>query len=189
MVTAALNTQNTLRYVQRTRLPGAVGFLGLLLGTPLARLAKPLGLGLAIVTNVGYNSMGLVLPPACTSARRRRTSWRRSSTTTGGGRERPSRVRFRNYRRLGKELQILPFAGTLLEVLTAAAAAVRASTAGCCRPTDRVKHFAAGTKRFTRFVKCLYTWFSLIGDPLSPRRLLWHFLTMLWHSAPCWAPC
>lgn len=62
MVTAAVNTRNTLRYVQRTGVAGAVGFLGLILGTPLAFLAYPLVLVFTIVTYVGYNFVGLVLP-------------------------------------------------------------------------------------------------------------------------------
>ncbi|SDT52603.1 Glycosyltransferase, catalytic subunit of cellulose synthase and poly-beta-1,6-N-acetylglucosamine synthase [Pseudarthrobacter equi] len=62
MVTAAVNTRNTLRYIQRTGVAGAVGFLGLILGTPLAFLAYPLVLGFTIVTYVGYNFVGLVLP-------------------------------------------------------------------------------------------------------------------------------
>ncbi|MDQ0800090.1 glycosyltransferase involved in cell wall biosynthesis [Arthrobacter sp. SLBN-112] len=52
MVTAAVNTRNTVRYVKRTGVAGAVGFLGLI----------PLVLGFTIVTYVGYNFVGLVLP-------------------------------------------------------------------------------------------------------------------------------
>lgn len=62
MVTAAVNTRNTLRYIRRTGVAGAVGFLGLILGTPLAFLAYPVALGFTIVTYVGYNFVGLVLP-------------------------------------------------------------------------------------------------------------------------------
>ncbi|WP_050683490.1 glycosyltransferase family 2 protein [Arthrobacter sp. ZBG10] len=62
MITAAVNTRNSIRYVRRTGVPGAVGFLGLILGTPLAFLAYPLVLGFTIVTYVGYNFVGLVLP-------------------------------------------------------------------------------------------------------------------------------
>ncbi|WP_285247173.1 glycosyltransferase [Pseudarthrobacter sp. efr-133-R2A-89] len=62
MVTAAVNTRNTVRYVKRTGVAGAVGFLGLILGTPLAFLAYPLVLGFTVVTYVGYNFVGLVLP-------------------------------------------------------------------------------------------------------------------------------
>ncbi|HEU4668542.1 MAG TPA: glycosyltransferase, partial [Arthrobacter sp.] len=42
MVTSAVNARNSVRYVRRTGLAGAVGFLGLILGTPLTFLAYPL---------------------------------------------------------------------------------------------------------------------------------------------------
>jgi cellulose synthase/poly-beta-1,6-N-acetylglucosamine synthase-like glycosyltransferase len=62
MVTSAVNTRNSIRYIRRTGLAGAVGFLGLILGTPLAFLAYPLVLGFTVVTYVGYQFVGLVLP-------------------------------------------------------------------------------------------------------------------------------
>ncbi|VXB78981.1 Glycosyltransferase, catalytic subunit of cellulose synthase and poly-beta-1,6-N-acetylglucosamine synthase [Arthrobacter sp. 9AX] len=62
MVTSAVNTRNSIRYLRRTGLAGAVGFLGLILGTPLAFLAYPLVLGFTVVTYVGYQFVGLVLP-------------------------------------------------------------------------------------------------------------------------------
>lgn len=62
MITSAVNTRNSIRYVQRTGLAGAVGFLCLILGTPLAFLAYPLVLGFTVVTYVGYQAVGLVLP-------------------------------------------------------------------------------------------------------------------------------
>ncbi|WP_284975613.1 glycosyltransferase [Arthrobacter sp. efr-133-TYG-104] len=62
MVTSAVNTRNSLRYINSTGVAGAVGFLGLILGTPLAFLAYPLVVGFTIVTYVGYDVVGLVLP-------------------------------------------------------------------------------------------------------------------------------
>ncbi|MFP3579538.1 glycosyltransferase [Arthrobacter sp. SIMBA_036] len=62
MVTSAVNTRNSLRYIHSTGVAGAVGFLGLILGTPLAFLAYPLVVGFTIVTYVGYDVVGLVLP-------------------------------------------------------------------------------------------------------------------------------
>lgn len=62
MVTSAVNTRNSLRYVQTTGLAGSIGFLGLILGTPLAFLAYPLVVGFTVVTYIGYEVVGLVLP-------------------------------------------------------------------------------------------------------------------------------
>ncbi|MEI2277156.1 glycosyltransferase [Paenarthrobacter ilicis] len=62
MITSAVNTRNSLRYIKRTGVPGAVGFLGLILGTPLAFLAYPLVVGFTVVTYIGYDIVGLVLP-------------------------------------------------------------------------------------------------------------------------------
>lgn len=62
MVTAAVNTRNSVRYVRHTGLAGSVGFLGLILGTPLAFLAYPFVLGFTVVTYIGYQFVGLFLP-------------------------------------------------------------------------------------------------------------------------------
>jgi cellulose synthase/poly-beta-1,6-N-acetylglucosamine synthase-like glycosyltransferase len=62
MVTSAVNARNAVRYVDKTGFLGAVGFLGLILGTPLAFLAYPLVLGFTIVTYVGVKFIGLYLP-------------------------------------------------------------------------------------------------------------------------------
>lgn len=62
MVTSAVNTRNTVRYIKSTGVAGAVGFLGLILGTPLAFLAYPLVVGFTVVTYIGYDIVGLVLP-------------------------------------------------------------------------------------------------------------------------------
>lgn len=62
MLTAAVNTRNSIRYVRCTGLAGSIGFLGLILGTPLAFLAYPLVLGFTVVTYIGYQFVGLVLP-------------------------------------------------------------------------------------------------------------------------------
>ena len=62
MITAAVNTRNSVRYVQRTGVAGSIGFLGLILGTPLAFLAYPLVVGFTVVTYIGYQFVGLVLP-------------------------------------------------------------------------------------------------------------------------------
>jgi glycosyltransferase XagB len=62
MVTAAVNMRNSIRYLSRTGLAGSIGFLGLILGTPLAFLAYPLVLGFTVVTYIGYQFVGLVLP-------------------------------------------------------------------------------------------------------------------------------
>ncbi|WP_246199820.1 glycosyltransferase [Arthrobacter zhaoguopingii] len=62
MLTSAVNTRNSVRYVRRTGLAGTVGFLGLILGTPLAFLAYPLALGFTLFTFIGYQFVGLALP-------------------------------------------------------------------------------------------------------------------------------
>lgn len=62
MITSAVNTRNSVRYMKRTGIAGTVGFLGLILGTPLAFLAYPLVVGFTIVTYIGYDIVGLVLP-------------------------------------------------------------------------------------------------------------------------------
>ena len=51
-----------MRYIKSTGIAGAVGFLGLILGTPLAFLAYPLVVGFTVVTYIGYDIVGLVLP-------------------------------------------------------------------------------------------------------------------------------
>lgn len=62
MITSAVNTRNSVRYMKSTGIAGAVGFLGLILGTPLAFLAYPLVVGFTVVTYIGYDIVGLVLP-------------------------------------------------------------------------------------------------------------------------------
>lgn len=62
MVTSAVNTRNSLRYIRSTGIAGTIGFLGLILGTPLAFLAYPLVVGFTVVTYIGYDIVGLVLP-------------------------------------------------------------------------------------------------------------------------------
>ncbi|MDP9935959.1 cellulose synthase/poly-beta-1,6-N-acetylglucosamine synthase-like glycosyltransferase [Paenarthrobacter nicotinovorans] len=62
MITSAVNTRNSLRYMKSTGAAGTIGFLGLILGTPLAFLAYPLVVGFTVVTYIGYDIVGLVLP-------------------------------------------------------------------------------------------------------------------------------
>lgn len=62
MITSAVNTRNSLRYMKSTGIAGTIGFLGLILGTPLAFLAYPLVVGFTVVTYIGYDIVGLVLP-------------------------------------------------------------------------------------------------------------------------------
>ncbi|GGC95670.1 glycosyl transferase [Tersicoccus solisilvae] len=62
MITSAVNTRNAVRFVRHTGVMGAVGFVGLILGTPLAFLAYPLVLGFTVVTYVGVRFIGLYLP-------------------------------------------------------------------------------------------------------------------------------
>ena len=62
MITSAVNTRNSVRYMKSTGVAGTVGFLGLILGTPLAFLAYPLVVGFTVVTYIGYDIVGLFLP-------------------------------------------------------------------------------------------------------------------------------
>lgn len=62
MVTSAVNARNSLRYIRSTGIAGTIGFLGLILGTPLAFLAYPLVVAFTVVTYIGYHVVGLILP-------------------------------------------------------------------------------------------------------------------------------
>jgi cellulose synthase/poly-beta-1,6-N-acetylglucosamine synthase-like glycosyltransferase len=62
MVTGAVNTRHPVRFLRECGLMGAVGLVGLIIGTPLTFLMYPLVIAFTVATYVGVKWLGLDLP-------------------------------------------------------------------------------------------------------------------------------
>ncbi len=62
MITSAVNLRHPVRFVRRVGLPGLVGMIGLIVGTPLAFLLYPVVASFTAVTYVGTRTFGLDVP-------------------------------------------------------------------------------------------------------------------------------
>jgi cellulose synthase/poly-beta-1,6-N-acetylglucosamine synthase-like glycosyltransferase len=63
LMTAAVNLRHPLQFLRSCGLPGIVGMIGLILGTPLSFLCYPLMMAFTLVTWVGVHSFGIHLEP------------------------------------------------------------------------------------------------------------------------------
>lgn len=62
MITSAVNLRHPWRFARRVGLPGVIGMIGLIVGTPLAFLLYPVVVTFTAVTYVGTRTFGLAVP-------------------------------------------------------------------------------------------------------------------------------
>ena len=62
LITSAVNLRHPVRFTRRVGLPGVIGMIGLILGTPMAFLLYPIVTTFTVITFVGSRSFGLEIP-------------------------------------------------------------------------------------------------------------------------------